>query len=693
MTETTAGPLVTALANALRECPSDQPADPVAIAEMLPETDLPIQRRHKVAAPYLWARAARGGLDDVAMAEATRQRRRAAVLADELASVSRLLHAHGVPFAVLRGPALAACYPRGWPREANDVDLVVPTVAEVRPALRVLGEDGYVVARPIVCRRDPAAGGNWLGVALNKTRADLEHPMYLDLTVGGPAIDRTACVAIGQSGWAQRRTVTVAGQAVPVFAGSTLALILAVELMERDDPIGRDLLDYIVVARQRPDWDWLRGQVDTHRIGAGLNRLAGLASLTGLSEEADRLRWLAGTARRRTGLRRAGLAVTDRMYRRVVTGAPRLALAAVEHLPSRVWYHLGLPVYGYPPHPVDGPVRGSGGATVASLPGFRARIRPTARAQEVDDIFTGCQPAPPGAPLTTPELRYWQEVLTEQLASAAPPGGVDRAHGATYVEETIVADGGADGTMGIRREGQLVAAGRVVDCRHPLTLAWDRRIEGLWGDPDCPGAVAELLELVPDDLPVQVTVPDRGTAEHLADPLREHGFRPEVVVVRRPVTASDTASPGVRPATAADAPFVCECLGTAVGRGLFGRSPAVDVSEWVRDRFADVTRDGAVCLVVEEAGRLLGHAYAVLAPDRYRAGRCGFVVDVFVVPDAHGRGLARALSEALENALLRYDVAALESEVALRSPGVSGLRANLATAGWVDDRVRWVREA
>jgi hypothetical protein len=676
-----------ALATAMRDWPGGASDD---VAAWLPEAGPQELRADKLTAPYAWlAQSSRDIAGTPWEAELRRQRRRAAVLGHELALVARRLEDAAIPFTVLRGPALATCYPTGWPREANDIDLLLPSAREIPAALDALGDAGFAMGRPMVCRRDPAAGGAWAGIALRRMRPDLENPVYLDVTAGGPAVGRTACVPIGADTWAERIRVPVHGTEVPVFGPTALALVFAVELMERTVPIGRDLLDFVALAAREPDWEAVRVQVRRHGLGRGLADLAGLADRAGATAEAELLRRLGDGTRRRRSVRGAGLAVADRAYGRFVRRAPNATLAFVERAPARLWYRLGLPVYGYPPRPDRGPLAGAPGAPVAGLPGYRARIRPVARAADVDAVFAAGEHEDASGALTEPELDSWRERLADQCVAGAPEGDADPGHVNEEIGRQIAADGGTRGTVGVRRAGALAAAGRVVDCLHPLTKAFDRRLEGLWAEPE---ALPSLLALIPRDQVLRATIPVHGPAARLAEPLREAGFAPEVVVVRRPTGGGPdhAGTARVRPAVAADLLFVQECLAAAVRRGLFGQSPEVDLDEWIRTRFTAVSGVDLVCLIAEDGGQPIGHGFAQFTPDRYRSRRCAFIVDVFVVPDRHGEGHARTLTAALSAAVAARGATVLESEVALDGDADT-LRANLIAGGWREDRMVWAR--
>jgi L-amino acid N-acyltransferase YncA len=663
----------------------------------LPEFSVDVLRRHKILLPFLQVVAAR---DDAAPGEwareLTRQRRRAAVLTDELRTVGRRLDACDVFYAVLRGPALARCYPVGWPREANDIDVLLRDISMLAEATAALTGDGYFVARPVICRHDPATGGVWAAAALNKLRPDLDHPVYVDLAVGGPAVNRTRAVPMTGEAWSAVERIPAADITIPVFAATDLAVLLAVELMERETVVSRDLLDYLAVAAQPVDWSAVRDLVRRHRLNRGLRLLAALARDAGLPETADQLHWLAAEpAEGRPGWRERLLRGGDGAYRLAIRSTPRLTLAAVEHLPTTAWFRAGLPVYAYPPRPDGTPLRGAAGAAAASLPGYRARIRPIAHAEEVEEIFERTAPDR-YASLTNLELDWWQDTLCLQTVSAAEPEPVDQAHIRSYVHETIVADGQTAGTIAVRDDAAVVAACRIAECRHPLTLRPDLRVEGLCADAHRSDAVSDLLEQIPTGLETRTELPVRGTAAALRQPLEQHGFQPEVLVIRRP-TQGLASEPDwqIRAATERDRQFVHDCLATAVRRGLLVQEPKVDVDAWVRRRFAELTGPHIECVVAESGSQVVGHGYATLRPDRYRPELCGYVVDVFVLPAAQGRGCSRALTAALGARLHERGVSILESEVVLVSGTAdpAGLRASLGRAGWREDRMRWVRRS
>ncbi|HEV7658118.1 MAG TPA: GNAT family N-acetyltransferase [Mycobacteriales bacterium] len=682
--------LLSALTRALRRWPQpDAPADhwrALADEVELPAADPAQLRRHKVTGSYLRLRPGDG-------TESRRQRHRAAVLADELADVAGRLASAGVEHAVLRGPAIGRFYPPGWPREANDVDLVLRRPPDLATAFDALAPAGWFPARPVTTRREPGVGGTWAAAALNKLRPDLDHPVYLDLTVGGPAVDRCRCVVLPAAAWAGSGRVRIRDADVAGFGPTQLAVVLAVEWMERDRAIGRDLLDFLVLRDVGIGWDEVGRAIRRHGLQRGVRALAALAAETGLAEPAEHLRRLApATGPAGPGWRQRLLTRTERLSRWAIRRRPVATLEVVERMPAATWYGLGLPLYAYPPRRDGRPLRGAGGAAAAGLEGYRSRVLPIAEEEVVDEVFAPPHTLDPGGPLTPVELRWWQDTLTRQLADAAGAAPTGRV---AALAATVVGDGGAEDTLGVRRAGLAVAAARLVDCRHPVTDQADRRLEGLCVDPSAADAVAELLARLPTDLDVRVELPAGPSTAALRDAVRSSGFREEVLTVRRAADAAARRGDwSLRAAGPDDANFVVDCLAIAVRRGLFGRAAAVDVGEWVGKRWPAPGSPDVECVVAELDGRPVGHAYALIGLDRYSPAESAHVIDVFVLPEARGRGCSQALTAELSRRLAARGVPDMESEVALSGGGdTTGLLAGLQKAGWRVDRAWWIREA
>jgi GNAT superfamily N-acetyltransferase len=207
--------------------------------------------------------------------------------------------------------------------------------------------------------------------------------------------------------------------------------------------------------------------------------------------------------------------------------------------------------------------------------------------------------------------------------------------------------------------------------------------------------VAELLARLPTDLDVRVELPAGPSTAALRDAVRSSGFREEVLTVRRAADAAARRGDwSLRAAGPDDANFVVDCLAIAVRRGLFGRAAAVDVGEWVGKRWPAPGSPDVECVVAELDGRPVGHAYALIGLDRYSPAESAHVIDVFVLPEARGRGCSQALTAELSRRLAARGVPDMESEVALSGGGdTTGLLAGLQKAGWRVDRAWWIREA
>ena len=98
----------------------------------------------------------------------------------------------------------------------------------------------------------------------------------------------------------------------------------------------------------------------------------------------------------------------------------------------------------------------------------------------------------------------------------------------------------------------------------------------------------------------------------------------------------------IRPAAASDAPALAAIYAHHVlhGFGTFEEVPPTP--EQMDERRRNVTAHGLPYLVAEEAGHVLGYAYA--APFRPRAAYRYTVEDsVYIAPDAQGRGVGRML--------------------------------------------------
>ncbi|MFO1273815.1 MAG: N-acetyltransferase family protein [Rubrivivax sp.] len=128
----------------------------------------------------------------------------------------------------------------------------------------------------------------------------------------------------------------------------------------------------------------------------------------------------------------------------------------------------------------------------------------------------------------------------------------------------------------------------------------------------------------------------------------------------------------LRPSTEADLPAVTAIYADAVlhGTGTF-ELEAPDADEMARRR-ADVLAKGLPWLVAEDAGRVLGYAYANHFRPR-RAYRFCLEDSIYLAPDARGRGVGRLLLAEL--------VARCEAAGARQMLAVIGDSANAGSIG------------
>lgn len=102
----------------------------------------------------------------------------------------------------------------------------------------------------------------------------------------------------------------------------------------------------------------------------------------------------------------------------------------------------------------------------------------------------------------------------------------------------------------------------------------------------------------------------------------------------------------IRPATAADAAALAAIYGDACANGWGTFEEVPPSAEDMAGRLATVTGFGLPYLVAEDAGRVLGFAYATAFRPR-AAYRFTAEDSVYVAPDAKGRGVGRAVLSAV----------------------------------------------
>lgn len=143
--------------------------------------------------------------------------------------------------------------------------------------------------------------------------------------------------------------------------------------------------------------------------------------------------------------------------------------------------------------------------------------------------------------------------------------------------------------------------------------------------------------------------------------------------------------PTIRPSTEADLPAITAIYAHHVlhGTGTFETEPPSEAD--MRQRRADVLSKGLPFVVMDEAGALLGFAYANWFKPR-PAYRFSVEDSIYLAPQQEGRGLGSALMQALLNQLeaagIRKVMAVIGDSANAASIGVHR-RAGFAHAGVV----------
>lgn len=231
---------------------------------------------------------------------------------------------------------------------------------------------------------------------------------------------------------------------------------------------------------------------------------------------------------------------------------------------------------------------------------------------------------------------------------------------------------------------------------HPLTARQEVSLSRL------AGTAPEALDLLLHGLAERggldaASVEVETTADLRHAVLAAHSFTERVLTLRRRTDRADPAEPSrpavagfeLRPVRAEDADFVVDCVVRALRRGLGADPPAIDLGPWARQAFPPLGR-GALCLVGHLDGGPVCHGLGYPRRDRYGVEQVLYLVDVFVVPEHHNKGLSQATSAAMLALAGREGYQVVESDVLL-TPRSGPLRSGLRAAGWSEDRIRWSR--
>lgn len=325
-----------------------KPSEATLSSATLP--DFTAADREKVAPQILAlrARASGGNLSPADAAHLERIRHKRHILAEEIAIVGRAASATAAAFVIQRGFAFQSYYPAEYIRQFNDLDIVVPDLATLDRLLPALFAQGYYIARPLVLCRS-ATPLPWVGIALNKRRADLPEPVMLDVTVGGPAVGSLHFWQFPAAAWESRQFIPIGSSSVPILSPSFNLIALFVEACEREQLCVRDLLDLECLAQQPLDLELVRVTLAQLHLEHEVKRFTAAAHAAGLAHLLPLLHQIGG----QVGKGRASLPVIrGRAYDMAVQAldwledrAPNLCLWMYQRIPTQRVYRLGLPVY------------------------------------------------------------------------------------------------------------------------------------------------------------------------------------------------------------------------------------------------------------------------------------------------------------------------------------------------------------
>jgi GNAT superfamily N-acetyltransferase len=178
-----------------------------------------------------------------------------------------------------------------------------------------------------------------------------------------------------------------------------------------------------------------------------------------------------------------------------------------------------------------------------------------------------------------------------------------------------------------------------------------------------------------------------------SDALAASGFADHYVITRRAVRAT-APDPACLASDNGLRSFAVRCLTDAVVAGLTTGPfvpPSIDrqaVEDFVSNRMA--LWDGRTALsyvAVADDGDAAAHADVRLRPARHSRETEGLLNDVYVLPEARGRGWAQRLTAHVESELHARGVCRVEGTVVLQHGATPpGLVRRLSDAGWWIDR-------
>ncbi|KKO53463.1 nucleotidyltransferase family protein [Paenibacillus sp. DMB20] len=181
--------------------------------------------------------------------------------------IVRHLSKTNINYALLRGFGFQSYYPTGYNRQFNDIDIIVKTIEDFNNIMDLLLGLEYFIAKPMVIRKQKSKFDNdsvWIGVALNKRTDKLDHPIMVDITLGGPSISHQSHYPLDERSWNSLQFIEIGNVSVPILSDTDNFLLLLCESYERNSLYIRDLLDMEQI---------IQANIDIHRVKDKLKKL------------------------------------------------------------------------------------------------------------------------------------------------------------------------------------------------------------------------------------------------------------------------------------------------------------------------------------------------------------------------------------------------------------------------------------
>ena len=175
----------------------------------------------------------------------------------QLQQVDEALRSDAVPFLVIKGFGYEHLQPAGYQRQMDDLDLVVPTVADGWRAVTALAKAGYQLRGATVARRDRG----WSAVIVLQD----DNGNYVELNCAGMIFHSHSVLPWDADLWDDQETV----RGVGVPGRRWAAAILIAEMLDRPRLRLRDRLDArAVLARlDGSDEAWLSDLARRYSLG------------------------------------------------------------------------------------------------------------------------------------------------------------------------------------------------------------------------------------------------------------------------------------------------------------------------------------------------------------------------------------------------------------------------------------------